>query len=206
MLQVFDQHVVDPFLRHPLAGQLPLPKQVEAWMGEFVPGIALRVELSQTLGVLGLRYLQGGNMTEWVKPFNTGFGLSYCLPIVVAGLLGKPGSLLIIDSPEAHLHPAAQSAMGQFLARLAAHGIQIIIETHSDHIINGIRLAAIEPKHPFQQKDVLFHFLHRNTEGILKHQSIEITKSGQLSDHPEFFFDQTEKDLQRIVETRRSLK
>lgn len=202
VLRVFEKRTVAEPLRHKDAGALPLTKQVEAWMGEFVPSVALRVETCSVLDAVGLRYLQGGAESEWVRPSNTGFGLSYCLPIVVAGLLGSPGSTLIIDSPEAHLHPSAQSAMGQFLARLAALGIQTIIETHSDHIINGIRLASLEKDHPFNGEDAQFHFLFRNESGLVN-QAIEITPSGALSHYPDAFFDQTEIDLRRIVEARR---
>ncbi|MBF0429289.1 MAG: DUF3696 domain-containing protein [Magnetococcales bacterium] len=194
---------VEEALRHPKAGQLPLMKQVEHWLGEFITEVALKVEYSSELDMLGLRYLQGGLLGEWVRPSNTGFGLSYCLPIVVAGLMGKPGSLLIIDSPEAHLHPAAQSLMGQFLARLAAVGIQTVIETHSDHVINGIHLAALLQEHPLQRQDVVLNFLTRGADGMCM-KSIEITPSGALSEYPDYFFDQSEKDLSRIIAARRN--
>lgn len=206
VLHLCGNHSVYPGLHHPMAGQLPLLKQVEHWMREFVPHLSLRVESSSTLAAVGLRYLQGGIFGEWMRPTNTGFGLSYCLPIVVAGLLAKPGSLLIVDSPEAHLHPAAQSAMGQFLARLAAHGIQVILETHSDHILNGIRLAALRVEHPLQPTAVQFHFLTLGAEGKVRHYPIEITPLGGLSDYPKQFFDQSELDLRGIVDARKKAR
>lgn len=202
LLRIFQNHGVETALRHPKAGVLPLLKQVEAWLSEFVPQVELRVVFAPELDAVGLRYRQGDRNGDWVRPANTGFGLSYCLPIVVAGLLTRPGSLLIVDSPEAHLHPSAQSAMGQFLTRLAAHGIQTVIETHSDHILNGIRVASLLPEHPFQKEEAMIHFLHRENEG-LQHQEIEITSSGKLSSYPKCFFDQSEIDLRRILDLRR---
>lgn len=59
-----------------------------------------------------------------------GFGLSYALPIVVGGLVAAKDGLLIVENPEAHLHPQGQSNMGQFLAWLAGKGVQVIVETH----------------------------------------------------------------------------
>lgn len=202
LLRTFQNQEVETPLRHPKAGMLPLLKQVEAWLSEFVPQVELRVAFAPELDAVGLRYLQGGHMSEWVRPANTGFGLSYCLPIVVAGLLTRPGAMLVVDSPEAHLHPSAQSAMGQFLARLAAHGVQTVIETHSDHILNGIRLAALLPEHPFQKEEAMIHFLHRDQAG-LQHQEIEITASGKLSNYPKWFFDQSEMDMRHILNLRR---
>ncbi len=75
---------------------------------------------------------------------NMGFGVSYSLPIVLAGLFAPVGGLLIIENPEAHLHPAGQSRMGTFLATLAGDGVQVLVETHSDHVLNGIRRAIGE--------------------------------------------------------------
>lgn len=70
-----------------------------------------------------------------------GFGYSYALPIIVAVLASKPGTIIMIENPEAHLHPSAQVNFGEFLAKAATFGLQIIVETHSDHFLNGLRLA-----------------------------------------------------------------
>ena len=74
-----------------------------------------------------------------VRPPNTGFGLSYVLGVIVAGLVATEDTVLIVENPEAHLHPKAQSAIGEFLARVAATGAQVFVETHSEHVINGMR-------------------------------------------------------------------
>jgi predicted ATPase len=61
---------------------------------------------------------------------------------VVACLAASPGSLLLLENPEAHLHPRGQTAMAELIARTAAAGAQVIVETHSDHVLNGVRLAV----------------------------------------------------------------
>ena len=139
--------------------------------------------------------------SEWERPTNTGFGVSYCLPIVVAGLTARQGSILIVESPEAHLHPSAQSAMGAFLARIAASGVQIFIETHSDHVLNGIRKAVLDGNHPITREDIIFHHLFSENRNTKKEQ-ISINADGNFSSRPPAFFDQTETDLASIVKSR----
>ena len=68
-------------------------------------------------------------MSGTTAPPNTGFGFTYALPIVLDGLMAPAGSMMIVENPEAHLHPRAQSNMGYFLGRMAAAGVRIIVET-----------------------------------------------------------------------------
>ena len=66
---------------------------------------------------------------------DAGFGCSQILPILVAGLNCEPGSLLIIQQPEIHLHPKAQAELGSFLYMVAKKGVQLIVETHSEQLL-----------------------------------------------------------------------
>jgi predicted ATPase len=91
--------------------------------------------------------------------------------------------------------------MARFLATLAAGGVQVIIETHSDHIINGIRLAAIDD-HPLDRQKVIIHNLYTDSEGSIQVDPIEITATGSLSKWPANFLDQTERDLAAILRAR----
>src|SRR5262249_19427287 len=101
-------------------GVLQLIKQTELWMQDVTPGIEIQtVPLVQT-SVHALRFKRSGIATTCLRPPNIGFGVSYALPIVVAGLLAAPDSLFLVENPEAHLHPSGQSSMGRFLAFLAA--------------------------------------------------------------------------------------
>lgn len=94
--------------------------------------------------------LRASNATDYYRPVNVGYGLSHILPVITAclGAVGfahqekRVAPLVLVENPELHLHPAGQSAMGIFLARAAASGAQVIIETHSDHVLNGIRRAV----------------------------------------------------------------
>ena len=125
-----------------IAGIPPtLLRQIEARMGAFFPGCELTVQkVPQTDAVtLGLRTSRS---VDFQRPIHVGFGLTQVLPIVVAALSVQRDGLVLIENPEVHLHPAGQATMGEFLAAVAAAGVQIMIETHSDHVLNGIRRAV----------------------------------------------------------------
>jgi predicted ATPase len=121
------------------------------------------------------------------------------LPIIVAGLVVKDG-ILIVENPEAHLHPASQSKLGRFLGRVAGCGAQVIVETHSDHVLNGIRLAAVE-EGSVQVRDVVVHYFD-HTAGNPP-VAIDLTEKGGMSEWPAGFFDQLEEDLRRLSRVKR---
>lgn len=179
-----------------------LLKQCEAWLSEFIGDAEIRAEINSATNRAYLRFKSGegdsATIHEWTRPSNTGFGLTYCLPILVAGLLGASGELMLVENPEAHLHPRAQSKMGQFLGRLAAGGMQVVVESHSDHILNGIRLATVEEEHPLGSEDVLIHFFAGDNV-----EKVTVDERGGLSQWPQFFFDQSQRDLREIVEKRK---
>lgn len=77
---------------------------------------------------------------------NVGFGVSQVLPILVSGLLERGNELLMLEQPEIHLHPAAQMAIADFLLSMAINKRGLIIETHSDHIINRIIKRVLQDK------------------------------------------------------------
>ncbi|MEI6646695.1 MAG: DUF3696 domain-containing protein [bacterium] len=192
MLYALDQFLVTPSLC--IDGVPPtLPRQVEAKMGEFFPGFAMDIQPApgaNNVLSLGLRTSDKG---EFHNPANVGYGLIYLLPIVTALLHTKPGHLLIIETPEAHIHPSAQSLMGMFLAQVAATGVQIIVETHSDHLINGIRRAV---KSALLDHDaVAMHFFSGQTDATINSESILMDPNGNLGDWPAGFCDQYDQDL-----------
>jgi len=132
---------------------------------------------------------------------NVGFGLTYVLPILTAILSSAPGALLLIENPEAHLHPKGQSRMGELLARAASCGIQIIVETHSDHILNGIRLAVRNRK--LASSDVQIHFFQRGEhDGVIDVSTLRVDRNGSIDEWPDGFFDQSERDLMALWEPR----
>lgn len=138
------------------------------------------------------------------RPTNVGFGLSYVLPIIVNGLIAQEGSLFIVENPEAHLHPSGQSNIGKFLAKIAASGIQVVLETHSEHVINGIRLAALEGIIPHAK--VQINFFDRDDKEAVRVTSIQLNEKADLTGWPNGFFDQQERDLANIFRLKRQSK
>lgn len=146
--------------------------------------------------VMGLRYGQMSIMgEESTNAINMGFGVSYVLPVVVALLKARKGELLILENPEAHIHPKGQRKIGELIARAAANGVQIIVETHSDHILNGIRLAVKYGQIQPGQVGLNYFYIYHDDEGMIKHDmtSPEILPDGSLSNWPEGFFDEWDK-------------
>jgi predicted ATPase len=176
-----------------------LRRQFNAWASELFPGAQGNAISIEKTNLLRLE-LKIGDVSDWCRPANIGYGLTYAFPVIVAGLLAKPGQILIIDSPEAHLHPMGQSKMGRFLAQVAAAGVQVLIETHSDHILNGIRLAIRDQIIPPDK--VAVHFFNHPGQvwpNAARVFSPRIDKQGNLSEWPAGFFDQAEKDLAQLA-------
>jgi predicted ATPase len=172
------------------------------WMARLFPGFNSNQELiSQADQVrLGIALQKRGVTGQplFVRPPNTGFGLSYAMGIVVAGLAANPGTLLIVENPEAHLHPRAQSTMGEFLARVAAGGAQVIIETHSEHVLNGLRRTVKQGVLDPTKARILFFDAEVGKGGPIQHD-IDISATGDIAKWPEGFFDQLDKDLGTLL-------
>ncbi|MDJ0660887.1 MAG: DUF3696 domain-containing protein [Crocosphaera sp.] len=177
---------------------LELKDQVEAWMSDISPGVELNLETRPDLDLINLRYNYGDE--NFYRPTNIGFGVTYVLPILVAILSAKPGALIILENPESHLHPRGQSRIGQLMALAASCGIQIIVETHSDHILNGIRLMT--KKQQINADDIAIHYFTRGKkEGKYQTEVIspKIYQDGGIDQWPDGFFDQAENDLMELL-------
>ena len=185
-----DKSVSDVLLL-PEVSSKSLLQQVEARMRTFFPGCRLRIEpVSQTNVVtLGLRT---SDETNFLRPGHTGFGLTQILPIVIAALAASPNDLLLIENPEVHLHPAGQAMMGQFLADVAQAGVQVILETHSDHVLNGVRRAVKAER--LEADRVAVHFFQPRGGNKAQVVSPMLDSSGRIDDWPDGFFDQFDKD------------
>lgn len=184
--------------------QMPgLLHQTERWMTKIVRPIQIDAEWFPNTSVTRLRFKAPGALTEWTRAPNAGFGISYALPIVVAALRAEVGGLLLVENPEAHLHPAGQSSIGGFLAQVAADGVQILMETHSDHVLNGIRVAVADGRAALSPEQVAIHFFRAEGEDGPMLESMELRRTGQLSAWPAGFFDQTQVDLAALASQRR---
>lgn len=188
-------------MHHPHAESTRLLDQVEAWLGEICPGVRVSANaIDQTdLVRLGFQFTSPGRAVSSARrPTNVGFGLTYVLPVVVACLTGRPGGMLLIENPEAHVHPRGQSAMARLACSAASAGSQVILETHSDHVLNGTRLAV---KHEQLNPDqVTLHYFNRPNGGRVTITTPTVGPDGMLSTWPDGFFDEWDTTLDRLLE------
>ena len=186
-------------LRRPEAKSSAVRHNVSSWLSMISPGISFEWEPIPKADLMRAEY-------SGRRPNNVGFGVSYTLPII-ANVLGyaamvakgnQSSALILLENPEAHLHPAGQTQLGEFLARAASCGVQVIIETHSDHILNGIRLA-VKDKILKPQDTTFYYFQYdfKEERSVVKQPVID--DAGFFDEWPDGFFDETEKTLERIL-------
>lgn len=180
-------------------------KQVEAWMNLIVPGVEFQSILKEEVNAVQLGIRKKASATGYLLPNNIGFGISYVLPIIVNGLLANKNTMFIVENPEAHLHPSGQSMIGFFLAKIASADVQVIVETHSEHVINGMRKAVLHDALEHNNVTVNF-FEHKEGEQTPNVRSINLNKKADLDEWPKGFFDQQERDLAEIFRLKRKIK
>lgn len=165
------------------------------WLDKMFGGVSATADYVSSANVYVLNFKTKGN-TKMMKPTNVGFGFSYVFPILVAGLKAKRGSVLLIENPEAHLHPMAQSVLGKFLAWVSRYlGVQVFLETHSEHIVNSFRVLTAQSVIKALDVNILF-FDETLKDGV---QKIQMDDNGHIELWPEKFFDQEEKDLDILL-------
>ena len=204
--------IVPTVLHHEKSQGKTLEYEIVGWLAEIAPGVELRYETDSKRDAAHIEF-------NSFRPTNVGFGLSYCLPILAA-ILGlaatapsqgweedwgaaweksknERGMLVMIENPEAHLHPSGQTALGRLIALGAKCGLQFVIETQSDHLMDGIRIAVKDGD--LTPEQVMFHYLTRNQEGETEIESPEVHANGKLSFWPQGFFDQTMKNRTKLA-------
>lgn len=150
---------------------------------------------SRESSVLSILFSGANTKKREFSPDNVGFGYSYILSIIVTALIAKPGSIFIIENPEAHLHPNAQSRITQLLTRLAERGVQVMVETHSEHILNGFRLNALRNEYTLTNDDLSICFFEKD----FSCKPLTVQPNGRIANWPSGFFDQQQKDLSEII-------
>lgn len=192
VLMEHGQADVRPAMRVPGAAST-LEEQCGAWLERL--SVATRIYPSdlEGTGAAVLRFSDGPvtglSSGRPHRATNVGFGLSYALPVIVACLTSGPGDLVLVENPEAHLHPRGQSVLAELCARAAAAGAQLVLETHSDHVLNSVRLAIATKTLP--ASDAALAFFSRAPEsGALTVEPLQIDATGQVESWPDGFFDE----------------
>lgn len=173
--------------------------QTEAWLSRLSRPLRLKTTPHANMDIVNLEFsfFMNGLETRNYRATNVGFGLTYALPIIVAVLTAEKDDLIIIENPEAHLHPRGQAIIGEFLALAAASGLQMIVETHSDHVLNGIRVAVKQNKICCEDTKVHFFCVDNHGETLIKHPKLD--KNGRFDFCPDDFFDEWDKQLTELL-------
>lgn len=129
---------------------------------------------------------------------NVGVGVSQVLPIVVTCLLASPGSTIILEQPELHLHPAVQARLADFFIAMILLKKQCIIETHSEHLIERIRYRVVQdPTEAVHQSTKIYFF--SKVSGSTAIKEVAVNRFGSIEDWPKDFFDQSQIANEQIV-------
>jgi len=132
---------------------------------------------------------------------HVGVGVSQILPILVLCFLAEKGDSIILEQPELHLHPKVQTRLADFFVSMNALGKQCIIETHSEYLINRLRLLVVKSDDTKVADETMIYFVEKDqTEGFSKYREITINPYGKIDRWPEGFFDEGENLSSQIVE------
>jgi predicted ATPase len=173
-----------------------LGNQVDYWLN-YILGYYVTAERIMGTEVVKVSYRRADNNGIGIKPHHVGTGLSYVANVIISALSCKKGSLFIIENPEIHLHPGAQSKLLEFFSFLASKGLQIVIETHSDHIFNGVRKRI--KAQDILSDDVSVYFFKLDKNYLSEAVKINISENGKIENHEIGLFDQFDEDLDELL-------
>lgn len=182
-------------LQHPEANSNQLLENVDYWLSKISKGIKVIPSVNINFQQSTLQYSYGGSER---LPQNIGFGVTYVLPIIVAILKAKKGDIIIIENPESHLHPSGQVEIARLCAKASEAGVQIIVETHSDHFLNGVRVA-IKERILNNNNALVYYFSRNEEEEKTEVQKIEIDENGKIDEWPKGFFDEWDIQLEKLL-------
>ena len=162
---------------------------LQSWMNYLDLG---RIELDDTQKDLVKLNVNGHNISD------VGFGVSQSLPILVEGLSMRNKQTLLLEQPEIHLHPKMQMRIADFLLSLAMQDKQVIVETHSDHIVNRLVRRALE-NNEFHSK-IQIYYIDKDEDGYSYKEDITIDPvDGALCENENFFY-QFASETEKIID------
>ena len=200
---LFGEYVIDFFQNHKDdlipdvvikdRSSLTFSGQLNYWLKKLT-GYSIQVQLDGA--EYKVRYIGVGG--KEIHPHHVGTGVSFITGVLIAGLAScKDGGLLIVENPEIHLHPAAQADIIDFLTMIACAGSQVMVETHSDHLFNGIR-RLLRGKAIDEQAARVFNF-RRADNGTSVIRSVKLNQFGGIDNDEPGLFDQFDRDLAAII-------
>ncbi|MCI8894745.1 MAG: DUF3696 domain-containing protein [Lachnospiraceae bacterium] len=175
--------------------KMTLGGQVDYWL-ERILGYRVIVEEIPGTELIRVAY-RNRELGRDIRPKNVGTGVSYIAEIIIAAFSCRKDDVLIIENPEIHLHPSGQCELMEFLIFLARRGLQVVMETHSDHVFNGLRRCVSSDR--ISNAQVRIYFFRQNEDKISMPVEIVVDENGHVKNQQEGLFDQIEKDLDVIL-------
>lgn len=196
-IDYFEQHksilIDENLIKNKETGRT-LESQVNYWLSYIVNG---EIQTNSIEGTDSVRAAYKIKNNRYFRPKNVGAGLSYIISIIIALLSSKPGTLNIVENPEIHLHPRAQSRLMEFMVFVSNAGVKLIIETHSDHVFNGIRKSLY--KKQLNPNQVSTYYFDLDNNGISLVNNVDFNSDGKVINHIEGLFDQFDEDLDVLL-------
>lgn len=179
--------------------------QVNYWLN-YIVGTMLQINDLKKTNYLQVKYNNNQDNINldaaYCRPVNVGAGVSYLVSVLITCLASGQNDIILIENPEIHLHPKAQSRVGEFLHHVSKSGRQIFIETHSDHIFNSLRVGIAQNKVCQEDVKVYFFALDSNYETqcnpiVFGEYGKIIGMNNAMDIHD--LFDQFEIDLDKML-------
>jgi predicted ATPase len=191
--------------KHALPAEAQLFEQTIHWLKamNLADGLAIR-----TLGSSARYELMIENDGQACNVKDVGVGVSQVIPVIVAALFAQSGHIVIVEEPESHLHPLAQSKLAELLAQVSKErNVQFIVETHSEHLFR--RMQTLIAKQQITPSDAAMYFVERDGKTATM-RPLEVDDFGRVKNWPEGFFgdalgetrEQTALAIQRAKELR----
>lgn len=163
------------------------------------------IEVSTTKNVLvelGIKTILGKKSYSMA---DSGFGYSQVLPIIIRGLLSEPKSTLIVEQPELHLNPALQVRLAEFFVAMTIAGRQVLIETHSEHIVNAVRVISAEDETGKLSSSFGIFFIDAETGNPHVHE-MSIKPDGTVTEWPTHFFGEAASLTGRLLRAQKRFR
>lgn len=185
--------IIPEILRHPNAEGDTLLYNVRAWLGTISPDVKFDWEIQKNTD-------SSFSLFDEHRANNVGFGLSYTLPVIVSLLLAstRENSIVLLENPEAHLHPRGQVEIASLVAKAVQAGVQVVVETHSDHFFDGIRIAVKESENRLCDQVVTYWFELDKLKNTQK-EICMMDCNGRIATWPKGMFDQFEINAFKLM-------
>lgn len=168
--------------------------QVNYWLN-YIVNADIRIEDLNGTDVIKVSYEVGE--AKNLRPKNIGAGTSYLVSIIILCLSSSENDILIIESPEIHLHPSAQSKLCEFLYFICSGNRQLFVETHSDHIFNGVRAGIATNK--MRKDNIKINYVELDKNNCSKIENIDIENNGKIKNNYPELFNQFDYDLDKML-------